>query len=173
MISEYIKRYIFGKIVCRKYGISFVAKLNKSEEGSYSEYMNGKKEVTVSLLQTHFYEVFFHEVGHYLSLKRGFHTTRGFNLKYSSSFYEARGYTFNGTSVDDFLVEESRASRLSLRILGKLNLKNTNSEDVLSALLSTYIREVLRLPAPEQDKSFWKYNIADIDYALQKYMRGW
>lgn len=172
MLYEYIKRYIFAKKVCRKYGISFVAKLNKEEDGSYSEYSNGKRLITVSLLQTYFYEVFFHEVGHYLSLKRGFYTTRGFSLRDSSSFSKVKGYTFNDTGADYLLVEEARASRVSLRILGKLNLKSANSEDTLSAALNTYTKYVLRLPVPDQDKSFWKYNIADIDYALQKYMRG-
>lgn len=115
---------------------------------------------------------FFHEIGHHLSLKRGFYTTKGFNLKGSSSFSEARDYTFNDVGVDYFLVEEARASRNCLRIINKLGLVKPDSEDRLSAALNSYIKYVLRLPVPDQDKSFWKYNIADIDYALQKYMRG-
>ncbi len=172
MIIEYIKRYILAKKVCRKYGISFVAKLNSEEDGNYSEYSNGKRVITVSLLQTYFYEVFFHEIGHHLSLKRGFYTTRGFNLKNSSSFSEAKEYTFNDVAVDDFLIEEARASRTCIRIINKLGLVKPDSEDTLSAALNTYIKWVLMLPDQNKDRSFWKHNIADIDYALQKYMRG-
>ncbi len=170
MLFEYIKRYMFAKKVCRKYGISFVAKLSSEEEGNYSEYMNGKKEITVSLLQINFYEVFFHELGHYLPLKRGFYTTKGFSLRGIIS--EAKEYTFNDVAVDDFLIEEARASRTCLRIINKLGLVKPDSEDTLSSALNTYIKYVLMLPVPDQDNSFWKYNIADIDYALQKYMRG-
>ncbi len=165
---------MFAKKVCRKYGISFVAKLSSEEEGNYSEYMNGKKGITVSLLQINFYEVFFHEVGHHLSSKRTvtFCNTRGFNLRKSVPFANLGWYTFNGCMVDGLLVEEARASRISLRIIDKLGLKTIDSEDVLSAALNTYIKYVLQLPAHKQDKSFWKYHIADIDYALQNYMRG-
>ena len=151
-----------------------MAKLNSQEEGNYSEYMNGKKEITVSLLQTHFYEVFFHEVGHHLSSKRGhnFCDTRGFNLRKSKSFTNLSWYTFNECVADGFLVEEARASRTCLRVINKLGLVKPDSEDTLSAALNTYIKYVLELPVHKQDKSFWKYRIADIDYALQKYMRG-
>lgn len=174
MLIEYIKRYIFAKRVCRKYGISFIAKLSSEEDGNYSEYVGGKKEITVSLMQTYFYEVFFHEIGHHLSSKRNhnFCGTRGFNLRGSVPFANLSWYTFNDHRTDGFLVEEARASRISLRIMDKLGLKTIDSEEVLSKALQTYTKYVLQLPIHKQDNSFWKYNIAAIDYALQKYMRG-
>lgn len=174
-IFDYVRKWLFAIKVCKRYGLKFKPIFTSELDGMLHWESGSYNKISVSLMHSNFYAILFHEVGHYISLKSNRLTARGVlstRSNLSCQELQSSGFTFRDDSLYLRLVEEARASRTSLRMLSSTKLFKGSDKLLLSQALGTYNKLILELDKYGKDKSNWKVKLADIDYALHKYMLG-
>ena len=173
---EYLKRWWFGWKVCRKYGINFNPVYTKDLIGSY-EYnryleilgydtnIKLKDNIRVSLFHEDYYEVFLHELGHFMD-RKGSKFIRG-NL--ADKILPNKEPDYEDYSLRLFL--EARASRYALRLLKSCGKLSKGSESKLKGKLSmaSYISCI---PTGGKKNLQNKLTLAEVDYKLCRYISG-
>ena len=151
---EYLKRYWFAKVVCRKYKIIFVpdSMVGKSC-ASYTIQWEGKAHIYVPLDYKNFYEAFFHELGHILDYRRNYGCTKGRYERYEGAKL-GRGSINVATQTEKpckglwlqdygaLLVNEAVASRYAIKALKATNKLRSDSVSSLLKGYESYLRHI-------------------------------
>lgn len=151
---EYIKRYWFAKMVCRKYKITFVPdSMNNTSCASYTIEWKGKAHIYVPLGYSNFYEAFFHELGHILDYRRTYGCTKGRYDRYegaklgigSINVGTQKEKPYKNLFHQDYsalLVNEAVASRYAIKALKATNKLTKDSIPSLLKGYESYLRHI-------------------------------
>ncbi len=156
---DYLKKYLFARKVCKKYGLKLTVYLDNCSNAKY--HYNGRIEL--SLFNVYFYANFLHELAH--------HFDNSMSNTYCSESYHnrcVRGIHWGKLAGHrNRLYMEARANRYAIRMLKKLKLYQDDDYAWLKWCLTTYMWS---LPVEGKDNLQNKLQRANIDYNINKYL---